>query len=99
MLSSKHGVVTRRPHQKQERERQHEVRSRYEETLSRQILRLVGDRRAMGRIVGRPSNDFLLRAPDYSPDVEHHHPAHASSNADGEQAIALPAVIVEAQEQ
>jgi len=65
----------------------------------RASIRLVWNRSAVGRVVGCPADDLLLRAPDYSPDIQHHHPTHAAAEADGEQAIAFPAVIVEAQEQ
>src|SRR5208283_5069839 len=98
-LFTKHGIVAGRAHQEQKGKRQHEVRARCKEGLPRQIFRFVVHRRAIGRVVGGPLDDFFLRAPDYSPDVQHHHPAHPAADTDGEQPIALPAMIVEAQKE
>jgi len=59
------------------------------ETLAGQGTSPCLESECVGRVVGCPADDLLLRAPDYSPDIQHHHPTHAAAEADGEQAIAF----------
>src|SRR6266700_926669 len=98
-LSPKHRIVTGGSHQKEHGEREHEIRSRHEKTLTRKILRTVRDWRSISRIFARPQDDLLLRSPDHAPDIEHHHPSDAAANSNSEQAIAFPSMIVEAEKQ
>src|SRR5713226_1631824 len=49
---------------------------------------------AVGGVISCPRDQALLNAPDHAPDVEQHHPANSATDADGEQAIAFPSMIV-----
>ena len=62
--------------------------------------RHLGCLRRHGRTLGcalfGPANDFLLHAPDDAPHIQHHEPAQPAADADGQGAIALPALLIQA---
>src|SRR5580698_10693279 len=82
-----------------EHSRQDGVGSGSQEGLAGHTFGFVGHGRAVGGVVAGPLNHSFLDAPDHSPDVQEHDPADAAADADRKQAVALPAVAVEAQEE
>ena len=59
-------------------------------------LGLFGNWSSVGGVVFGPGDQAFLNAPDYAPDVQHHHPTNTSPDADREQTITLPSLVVEA---
>src|SRR5579872_5742872 len=83
-----------RAHKEQQGQSEPGADLRYQERLPGHALRLFWNGRGLLGEGPRPQNDSFLDAPHDAPYVQQQHPADAAANADGQQPVALPAVIV-----
>src|ERR1035437_3724694 len=84
-------------HEKQHGERQPEIQARTQQRDSRRLGRLGRHRCSLAGVGFGPADHFLLHAPHHAPNVQQHEPAQSAANADRQGAIALPAMLIQAQ--
>src|SRR5215469_311808 len=94
-LAAKYRIVAGDGHKKQHGKREHKVGARGQQSQTRELRCFRWNVRAIGSVFFCPPDKFLLDAPDDAPDVQHHEPAKSSTNANGQQPVALPSVRVE----
>ena len=72
--------------------------SREARKLRRAALAASADMRgSVSHALAGPANDLLLHAPYDAPHIQHHEPADAAADTDGQRPVALPAFLIERQ--